>query len=230
MPGIRGFWPLSNFGTTGGPFDVSGHDFHLTYNGDPLFLYGGLAGFCRFDGTGDYFTILNNAGLSITATEAYVDPSYQGLTLWCWARPTVLTAEERLVSKWHTNGQYSYKLSIHGGFAGDPVTFQISDDGAAGTSVIALPTTINEWQFIAGRFNDNDAGEELAVFCNDDKDTAAAAEADIFDGTDSFSLGGSGGGWSLITWDMALAGISCMALTDAMIRTIYHQTRALFGL
>ena len=231
LTGLRGFWPMSAMTSAGNALSFAGSSQTrvLTYNGNPTYDYDGLAPYIRFDGTGDYLRRNDEAGLDILGTEAYIAAGHRGLTLGGWFRPENDAAAQHIISKMYTLNQYSYALSLEGAAAGDPVQFTISNNGAALNNVQSTTGySTNEWQFFAGRFNDADTGEELAVWNNTEKTTAASAFAAIFNGTDNLGVGGRGNGTLLYTGRASMVFLCAAALADATIWALYQNTRALY--
>lgn len=229
LPGLRGFWPMSAISSAGNAFDQSGNARTLTYNGNPTYDYDGLAPYIRFDGAGDYLSRTDEAGLDITGTETYVAAGHRGLTLGGWFRPEDNASADVLMCKYGAIGHYSYLLYARGDIANDPVLFYISDDGTNIDNVTsASGYTVNEWQFIAGRFNDSDTGEEQAVWINDEKTTDTTAMASINNSASDFCIGASSTGGALYTGRASMCFLCAAALADATIWAIYQHTRALF--
>ena len=228
LPGLRGFWPMSAFDSSGNAYDQSGHGHTLTYNGNPRYDFDGLAPYIRFDGTGDYLSRADEADLDILGTETYVAAGHRGITLGGWFRPENVTNTMSLISKW-APANFSYILQADGAAGGDPVIFYMSDDGANTSS--ASSTTgfsANEWQFMAGRFNDALTGKELAVWLNDEMTSAASARASIFNGNADFNISGNNSGSNLLTGRASMCFLCAVALHDSTVWNIYQQTRALF--
>ena len=232
LTGLRGFWPMSAFESGGNAFDQSGNGRTLTYNGNPVYgsgvdTSGGLAPWLRFDGTGDYLSRTDEAGLDILGTETYVN--VPGLTMGGWFRPEDDASDDVLMGKWSAAaGNFSYLLGAYGTVAGDPVRFYMSDDGT-NTSVVTSASgyTTNTWYFVACRFNDADTGEELAIWLNNEKTTAASARAAIFNGNADFQIGAASGA-ALFTGRASMCFLCAAALADATVWAIYQHTRALF--
>ncbi len=243
LTGLRGFWPMSAVDASGNVQDQSGHGHHLTYNGTIRFrqdtgTYGRTVAACaRFDGTGDYLSRADEADLDVTGTEAFhvsqasVDGAAMGLTLGGWWRPEDAAASQPLIDKFSlAAGNYSYTLLLAGNAAGDPVRFAISDDGTNYDLVSSVTGySLNTWQFVAGRFNDADTWEELAVWLNDEKTTATTDRNSIFGGTADLGVGGRAAGTYLYTGRAALVFLCGAALPDVTLWALYQQTRALFG-
>ena len=242
LVGLRGFWPMSAVDSGGNAEDQSGHGRTLTYNGNPVYdqdlaFARSLAAYIYFDGTGDRLTRADEADLDITGLETYFYAAATtagaagGITMGGWWRPEDTTNAQHLISKWSAAaGNYSYVLLLAGNVANDPVQFYISDDGT-NTSNVSSTTgySADTWQFFAGRFADGDTGEELAVWNNDEKTTAATARASIFSGNANFGVGARADGAYYYTGRAALVWLCAAALPDVTIWTIYQQTRALFG-
>lgn len=229
LPGLRGFWPMSAFESGGDCFDQSGNSRTLTYNGSPVYNYDSLAPYIRFDSTNvDYLSRADEAGLDILGSEAYVGTP--GLTLGGWFRPEDVTVDMGLITKWGAVGNYSYFLQSAGTAAGDPARFWMSNDGTNTSNVSSTSSiAVNEWQFIAGRFNDGDVGAELAVWLNDEIDTAATGRNAIFNGNGPLNIGSENNGNSnLMTGKASMCFLCAAALSDAAVWAIYQHTRALF--
>ena len=229
LSGLRGFWPMSGVLGTGNCVDQSGNGRTLTYNGNPRYDFDGLAPYIRFDGTGDYLARADEAGLDITGAETFIAAGHRGLTLGGWFRPERITTTESLISKWAGPANFSYVLQADGAAGGDPVTFYISDDGANTSSVTSTTGfSANEWQFMAGRFNDADTGEELAVWLNEELTTGATARNAIFNGNADFNISGHNSGTQLFLGRASMCFLCAAALADATVWAIYQHTRALF--
>lgn len=231
LPGIRGLWTMADFDTNGNAEDLTSHGLTLTRNGNPLYHHERLIPYLAFDGAGDYLARADEAATSITATEAYISPNSRGLTLGGWFRTSDDTARQDLIDKLSAApGNFSWYFAFMGNVAGDPIRLFISDDGTNADEVDSSnAVTADVWQFAVGRFNDNDGGEELAVFLNGVKTTAATARASIFDGNADFSLAGTGAGANLLTGDKSITFLCATALEDDVIGALFQQSRAGYG-
>jgi len=230
LPGLRGLWVATEFDTSGNWEDQSRYDLTLTLNGNPTFNYDGLIPYAAFDGTGDYFSRSDEAATSITGTESHIDSSVRGLTLGGWFYTTDTTASQMAITKWAGGGNYSYFLALRGDVAGDPVMLRISDDGTT-TATLASSNGYSSatWHFIVGRFNDNDTGEELAIFLDAVKTTVTTAMASIDDNASDFEIGASSSGSDLLTGRVSIAFLCSAAIPDDMIGALFQQSRALYG-
>ena len=212
----------------GEAIDVSGHDLHLTYTGNPVYGYQGLAPYIAFDGTGDYLSRTDTANLDISGTETIYDPSVRGLTFGGWFYRSVAGTEHSLISKWNTylTNQRSYMLYVN---SSDQVVFSVSTDGTSVVSVTHTETiATNQWTFIAGRFK---PGSELKIWKNlTARTNTTGIPASIFNSTANFNVGAyANGSLGLFTGRASLCFLSAMYLNDYFITNFYHQTRALFG-
>lgn len=231
LTGLRGFWPMSSLLATGNAVDLSGQVRTLTYNGNPVYNFDGLAQYIRFDGTGDFLSRADEAGLDILGTETYVAAGHRGLTLGGWFRPESATVADSLISKWGAAGQRSYILQLRGDVAGDPIEFIMSDDGTNVSNVQSSNGfTTNTWYFMAARFNPSPpvANEELTVWLNSTRTVAATARAAIFNSNAALYIGSDVGVGNLYTGRASLCFLCAAALADATVWAIYQHTKALF--
>lgn len=231
LPGLRGFWPMSSVGQVAGAnrdiADLSSQGRWLTANGDPRFGVTGLAPYVRLDGAGDFYSRADEAGFDILGNEFYM--LSPGLTIGCWFYPEDDTSNDDLMTKWGAAGQRSYLLDIAGAVANDPLRFFISDDGTNSNLVSNTNITYNAWNFGVGRYNDADAGEELASFANATKVTAVTARNSIFNSNASFMIGSSTAGGAEFEGRASLAFLCTFALPDYTIESLFRNTRGMFG-
>ena len=227
LPGLRGFWPMSAYNASGNAFDQSGNGRLLTYNGNPTYNWDGLAPYIDLDGTGDFLSRADEAGLSITGTETYV--ANPGLTLGGWWYFESLGTVDRMMAK-DVNPNHSYILRVHNNTGQSAVNFQISVNGTGFTSSIsASDDTIStgNWFFIAGRFTPS---TEVAVWVNGTKFTnTSSIDASIFDGSSAFRIGANSSGNNPMTGRASLCFLCAAALSDAMVGNLFSQSRAIFG-
>lgn len=226
LPGLRGFWPLSSFNEAGNAYDLSGQGRTMTYNGDPLYNQVGLASYLAFDGTGDYLSRADEAGLDVIGTESYVASASQGLTMGGWFYfDNAPGSVEGMMAKWDPSlgNHRSYMLRRQA--AAGNVILAISGNGATSTSVqsIAIPAT-GRWFWAAGRF---DPGAEEAIFIDAEKTVnTTAIPASIFNGDSPLWIGRAD--TDLMTGRIAMCFLCATALDDAIVYALYHQTRGLF--
>lgn len=228
LPGLRGYWPMGAFDSSGNAIDQSGNGRTLTYTGNPghNFTTQG-ASYLDLDGTGDFLTRADEAGLDIIGTESYVNSVVRGLTIGGWFRQDTLGAVDGLIGKWTDSGnQQGYLLLT---VAGD-ITFAISSTGSTSTQYVH-PTTISAttWYFIAGRF---DPSTEMAIFLNDDKQvTTTSIPASIFVNSAALQVGVYNAGAAGTTLDGRVSNLflCAMVLSDTAIDNIFQGTRGFYG-
>jgi len=226
LPVLRCCW-LSTVSGSGGWYDSSGRGIDLTYNGDPQFGQDGLVGYWDLDGTGDYFSHVDRAGLDITGTETYVTAASRGLTMGGWFYIDTSTSLGTLMSKFLGIGnQRSYALHQPFAVGANRIDGTISVDGAAVFTVVGDSISIGSWFFSCLRFLPS---TELAVFVNADKNTVTAGvPASIFSGSADFVVGGRSGGTELIDGRAAYCFLCACAVSDAKISSIFEQMRPAF--
>lgn len=226
LPGLRGFWPMGVHNSSGNAIDHSGLGKTLTYNGNPLYKYAGLYPYIEFDDTGDFLSRVDEADLDILGTEAYVVTAQRGLTFggWFWHDGN---NNDIMASKWTAgtnNRSWQMNRQVGGALQG-----AVSTTGAAVAATVTSAAgvlTVSTWHFDAMRFMPS---TELAVFHNTEKTTTAAGvPASLFNSNADLMIGGISAaaqydGRATLCW------LCDTALSDAIIATIYHQTRALFS-
>lgn len=226
LPGLRGYWPMSAFDSSGNAIDQSGNGRTLTYNGNPTYNFTTQGGpYLDLDGTGDCLSRADEAGLDIIGTESYVATAQRGLTLggWFWFDATGTVA---MISKYESSSQLSYLLRLD---TSTP-TFYISDTGSDGSikSVAAATISTGAWYNIVARF---DPSTELALFVNGTKTTnTTTIFAAIFNSTAAFRIG------AVFTVPVQLLDgrasncfLCTMLLSDTAIDNIYQGTRGFYG-
>lgn len=226
LPGLRGYWPMSAFDSSGNAIDQSGNARTLTYNGNPTYNYTTQGGpYCDYDGTGDYHSRADEAGLKITGTETYVATAQRGLTLggWFWFDSTA--GQPTLLGK-HDNASATgsaYLLYMISGAANLVVYNSSSIYEVVGSAI-----STGQWYFVAGRYTPS---SELAIWVNETKttDTSPTPPASLNDVAAAFQIGGRAGG-SLIDGRAGMCFACAMILTDTAIDNIYQNTKAFYGL
>lgn len=225
LPGLRGLWLASSFDASGNVSDLSGQGRTLTYNGNPTFNYNGLVPYLAFDGTGDYLSRVDEAGLDILGTESYVASAAKGLTLVTWVKFSALGSQAAVCSKGVGGGaNTSFWLDK---LAGDTVRFLVGDgadlQGPSSTATVGS----SDWYFLCGRFTPS---SEVALFLDATKyqDTTGIPAALLNTGA-SLNVGSyNDSGLLALNGQVAAVGLYACTHSDTMVRTLYHQTRSLF--
>lgn len=226
LPGLRGLWPMSAFDGSGNAQDLSGQARHLTYNGNPTYNVSGLAPYLALDGTGDYLSRLDEAGLDITGTESYVASGVRGLTILGWFYSANIATQQGLATKYLATGnQRAYWLQIFGSQAYGAISSTGTSVDAQVSSGVNLSS--NQWFFAGLRFEPSTA---LTVFQNDlSAQVTSSIPASIFNSSADFVVGGLSGGVTLLTGRTSLVSLHAAALSDTVLDQLFRQERVLFG-
>lgn len=222
IPGLVGFWPMSSVQrSTGSVYDVSGQGRTLTYNGNPTYNhYNSIIPYIDLDGTGDYLSRADEADIDILGTETIYNSSVRGLTVGGWFRRD---NAETLMSKWLTTGNQRSWLLGYNSFIVDPLGTFVSSVSVAMTTT---PNTAT-WYFAVGRF---DPSSELAIFHNNEKTpNITSIPASIFNSSAGLVIGAREGPTNLFDGQACLCFLSANMLSDALIGSLFHQSRVLFG-
>lgn len=225
LPGLRGLWLASSFGSSGNVYDLSGQGRTLTYTGNPTFNYSGLVPYLAFDGTGDYLTRADEAGLDIIGTESYVASAVRGLTLAVWVKFSALGSQAVVCSKGSGGGSNtSYWIDKLGA---DTARFLVGDGSALQGPSSTVTLGSSAWYFLCGRFTPS---SEAALFVDATKyQDTTGIPASLLNTGASFNIGTyNDSGLLALNGQVAAVGLYACAHSDTMVRTLYHQTRALF--
>lgn len=225
LPGARGAWPMSSISENGTISDLAGQTRNLSRPSGGTVGSTGLAPHYTFNGTTDYLSRADEAGLDITGTETTVDAP--GLTMGGWFRFDVLGATEACISKW--NGSTANRSYFLQKLNTDVAQFGVSSDGGAvnvsnvsSTSTLAATT----WTFMAGRFTPS---TEVAVWVNGVKTVnVAGIVASIFDSNAEFDIGRLASPGSYLDGKASLCFLCASALPDSIVQALYHHTKYLF--
>ena len=227
LPGLRGFWPMSAFESGGNAFDQSGNGRTLTYNGNPTYNYDGLAPYIDLDGTGDYLSRADEAGLDILGTEAYINATERGLSMGIWIYPTAVGALQAIIGKWDAGGnQRSYLIDLS---AGNNFRAHVSVDGTADTLVTSTGTVAaDNWYYVEMTY---DPSTRLAINVNGTiTQNVAAIPASIFNSNAQFNTGAQdNGGANLLTGRISMHFLCAIYHTDPLTQSVFHHTRAMYG-
>ena len=213
---------MSAFESGGNAFDQSGNGRTLTYNGNPTYNYDDLVPYLDFDGTGDWMSRATEAGLDITGLESYVAPARRGLSLGLWFRPDEIRKRPLITKFAGANFSYALYMDLAG-----TMTFQTSPNGVAWTTVTSTNTySTTAWNHAVGWF---DPGAQIGVHLNGVTTPAVTADASIFSGNAPLNLGAFDNWAPGAVYDgrMSMAFLCASLLSDTIIRSLFHQTRAM---
>lgn len=224
LPGLRGAWPMSAFGATGQAFDQSGNGRTLTYNGNPTYNHSILAPYISLDGTGDYLSRADEAGLDILGTETYVAAAVRGLTLGGWFSPTSIAAAQGLITKGTAGAAASsYELFLQ---AGGSSVFRVSTGAVYITATSTNTMSATTWQFVVGRY---DPSTSVDVWLdNTETSTVVGVPAALPNTGNALIIGAFSGPALLFTGDIGACFLCAQYLSDEIIHSFYNQTRQLF--
>jgi len=235
LPGLVGFWPMSSIAMdTFAVYDMSGQGRTLTLAGNPFYkvlsptTY--AVPYIDFDGTGDYLTRADEAGLDILGTEANYATANRGLTMGCWVQLDDGTpaASNYVMSKRGAAGQLAYFLVV---FTDGTVFCQVSSDGTATTQAQTTGTVGTGWVFVAMRFVPSTSLDVyLGVGGALEKATnVTSIPAAIFNGNGAFNISGFNNGTNLLSGNVALPFLCAQQLSDEVLGFLFQNTRGLFG-
>ena len=225
LPGLRAFYPMSAVGTAGEARDLggSGATYDLTLNGNPRFNYSGLVPHCDYDGTGDYHSFVDDANFDIRGTEAYVIAAVRGLTWGGWFYPEETGTTEGLITKWGAAAQRAYQIQLT---AADQFAALISDDGTNSDTATSAAVAMDAWYCVIGRFI---PGAFVDIFVNGVETNQVTARASVFNSNADFVIGARTGGAIPFQGRISLSFICAEQLSDAILSSLFQQTRAAFG-
>lgn len=227
LPALRGLWAAGSADAGGGMYDRSGQSRHLTYNGNPtLNIHNSLVPYWDYDGTGDFHSRTDEAGLDVLGTETYVASSIRGLTLgaWCWTDTAL--ADQSIAGKWNgTGNQRAYVLNWN---TTNNISGSVSLDGTAVVTVTSTVTTaISGWYFSVLRLTPS---TELALFVNGvETDNTTSIPASIFANTADFQIAARNAGTVVLNGRVALTFLCAAALPDELLTYLFERTRGAFG-
>ena len=226
LPGLRGLWTFSSFDENGDVFDMSGQGRTLSLVGDPLYNKRGLAPYAELDGTGDWFTRADEAGLDILASETYVKGSIRGITLggWVWF-DNAAGAQESFMAKWAGAGQRSYQIRR---LIAGTMQFRIIDGAAATQSVTGTTVTqANTWYFVQGQLDR--VNNVVRIHVNGVETTAAVPGATVIANSNAPFQIGANNGTNPMTGRVSNCFLCATALSVSARQTVYHQSRSLYS-
>lgn len=221
LPGLRGYWPMSAFDSSGNAIDQSGNGRTLTYNGNPTYNFTTQGGpYCDLDGTGDYFSRADEAGLDILGTEAYVATANAGLTLGGWFWADVLSGTQGLIAKTGSVTTAAYNLVFN-----STAARMEAISAGTGYSASSAALSTSTWYFIAGRFDPSTSVDVWVYTTKVSNTTSIPASLTNSDGP--FQIGSYSG---TLNGRVGMCFLCTMVLSDTAIENIYEGTRAFYGI
>jgi len=217
LPELRGFWPMSSVNESGNALDVSGQGRTLTNNAaTPRAIYNALVPYFDLNGTTQYLSRADEAGLDITGALTFGG--------WFWF-DTAATSIEACLGKRNTGvDQLSYYLRR---LASGTINFEISNNGVLPVENVSSAAAVGvaTWVLLVARFIPS---TEIAVFVNELKATFATGFGAIFSGTAPLAAGADNAGTSFFNGRLGPIFICADDLPDDLIRSLYARTRGAF--
>lgn len=230
LPGLRGFWPTSSINNVGNAYDLSGQGNTMSYNGNPTYNFAGLAPYIDLDGTGDYLSRADGgagAWADILGTETFVAVAARGLTLGGWFQSHE-DATNGLICKGQNVGDNATDQYLLTQEAGLEVRFKISSGAAAAQiQTVGDQFPLNAWHFVVGAF---DPGVAAHVYVDNVLTSVGTAIGVLNDTNYEVDIGAyNNGGAGHLDGYASLCFLCTALLSPAIIGSLYHQTRAAFG-
>ena len=230
LPALRGAWIAgASLDENADALDLSGQGRTLNYNGGS-YDYAGLVPFLSLGGGAPaYLNRLDEAGLDIVGTETGITD--KGLTIGGWFRFDRLTANEFLIGKGTgAAATSSYFLQFRGDLANDPIRFAVSNGAAFDLVDVLITPAASKWTFVCGRF---EPSTEIKVWAAqstlESTPNAAGIPAALGNNAADFTVGAFSGGANFLQGDASAIFLCACRLSDALIASIWHHTRALYG-
>lgn len=223
LPGLRAFWPMSSFRTTGEAVDIGNVGFNLAYNGNPTYNYTGLVPYLALDGVGDYLSYPDHANFDILGTEAYVAAAARGLTLGgFFYNNNVPAAVETFMSKADGTVNSSYLLyRVNTGV----YRFLVGTGAATvAATTTGVPSTA-AWHCVIGRF---DPGTVVELFVDGTWYTnAVAVPAALLNSVFNLCVGAFSAGTFPLAGRVSMPFICATDVDDEWVERLWRMGREL---
>jgi hypothetical protein len=218
LPELRGFWPMSSVNESGNVLDLSGQARTLTNNGSAArAVYGDLVSYFDLNGSGQYLSRADEAGLDITGA----------ITVLGWFRMDTASASAGLFGKW-TDGTQAGYLLYYDNFFGN-LRFALSSAGTGGSSVsVAGPTpSVGAWYFIAGRLTPS---VRYSITVNGTVySTTTSVPASIFNNTAALEIGAYNGAANYLNGQVGPCALCATDVSNTQCDFVFGRTRGAFG-
>lgn len=246
LPVVRGHWPLSiNFRTdaglsyTGNMADASfgANSIYLSLINNPLYRLDGLVHSIEFNGANNYLTSnIVDRRLDIIGNETYVHSDITGITAGCWFRPASIAGTQTLISRLDVGGQQVFRLYKQ--IAGNLLLASIFVAGgvglAQGWSTSAVRNEV--WQFGAFSYWTDGVDGYGNVYLSTGTGVLEMTPFTTLGVTTVVSanlvplrVAMTGPGWDYFNGRISNVFLCASRCSEVAIRTLFHQTRALYG-
>ncbi len=215
LPELRGFWPFSSVNESGNALDLSGQGRTLTNNSaTPRGVYNNFVAYADPDGTADYFSRADEAGLDITGALFFGG--------WFWFDD--ITGTPIFIGKSGAGSNVPYRIQLS---AGVP-TFIIGDGASTDSIGAGAAIVASRWYHIAGRYTPS---SEINLFLNGlGTSNAASIPASLLNTADAFSIGARASvPDSFMNGRAALCFLCADDPASALVDSLFQQTRSAFG-
>lgn len=213
---LRAFWPFSSVNESGNVLDLSGQARTLTNNGTTgRFVWVDLVPYASLNGTTQYFSRADEAGISITGA----------LTLGGWFMFDREDTNEGVFNQLGAAGNRAYGLQKL--LAGNVVRMAVSGDGTALVDAETAAVSNGTWYHIVGRYTPS---TEVAIFINGVKSVeTVSVPAALFNSTAALETGRLASAAEYMDGRCALCFLCASALADARIQRLFKLGRLFFG-
>lgn len=227
LPGLRGLWYAGSQDNTGAMYDQSGQGRMLTYAGNPaLTILNDLVPWESYDGTGDWHTRPDEAGLDIIGTETYITANLRGLLMCCWMLARNVATQQGVVTKDNgtTDANSSYGIFVLS--SGKPF-FRVINATATGNTGVSSSVTLvaGAWNFIMASWI---PATSVNIWVNGTLTTAATTIASLNNSVTPFQLAAANSGQAL-DGGIALAALCAARGSQTMQDNLFARTRPLFN-
>jgi hypothetical protein len=220
LPELRSFYPMSTADSAGLLYDHSEIALTLTPTGATRGVFNNMHPMTVYVGA-QYYNRVHNINHNCA----------DGLTFYMWVRFTGAGAAGIIGGKWRTAANDRHYILNLPGAIPSALTFIVSGLGTAASNRFVTTVSlaqINTWYFLCGRYT---SGTEVAIWLDAEKTTnVVGIPVGIYNGANApFQLCGFDGNNNTISCDIGLVALCATPHSDALIRTVYEQTRPIFG-
>lgn len=224
LPQLRGFWPFSSVDENGDVFDLSGQARTLTNNSATPFGTSGLAVYADPDGTADYFSRADEAGLDIV----------DAISFGGWFR---FDAKSNcgLIGKWNTTGNQRSYLLRYQTTAPENFIFEFSRTGAS--DIIATPgadfiATVGVWVHVVITGTEDLGSWYSVAYMNGQSvnDNLSGGGGALFNSTAAFQIGAHSGAANFFNGQAAQCFLCAATLSPEFVFSVFQETRSMFGI
>lgn len=207
LPELRGFWPFSTINESGNAIDGAIQGRTLTNNNTtPRAIYGNLINYYDFNGSTQYLSRADEAGLSVTGA----------LTLGGWFWLDTIASTQTLIGKYVAGGNQSYFLQYQ---TGNGVRAGVSGNGTADVTVTGTNLTASSWNHCVLSYTPSGA---VSVTVNGEITTnTTSIPASIFDSTAQLTIGSLNGASQFLDGRAALCFIAADDFPLQLIQELY---------